>query len=170
MIVLVLIILIFIFGVFLSILHIGLRHALHGFIGIKNIHFFQRICKNIAVVEKPSNWEFFLKLRINFGIFWNVIENSLVPFLLLERISVLLNLILFALLLLLFSFSLLIFDLYVLFEIFDLWDSLLTVFLFELIDVVEYFDEPVKIFFLVQVKDDIILDFALFFNLVFAKL
>jgi len=43
-------------------------------------------------------------------------------------------------------------------------------FLLELIDVIEYFDEPIKIFFLMQVEYDVILDFTLFFNLILAKL
>lgn len=50
------VVLIFVFGIFLSILQVSNRSTLHGFISSRGIHFLQRISKNVTIVEEPSNW------------------------------------------------------------------------------------------------------------------
>ncbi len=125
-------------------------HVVVAFYGLRancRLRFFDRLAEDVTIVEVPTQRKVVLDIRVEMGIFGEVAED---PFDLLWRFLILFVLVVVVgLLLVSFVLSLLPLESKILLPIFYLVDGLFSVFLFELINIVQNLYEPVEILLLV---------------------
>jgi len=146
---LIVVLVVIVIGVLVAFLiFISVRAYTFGWFNVGYI-FLQRITEDIAIVEIPSDREFELKVCIKFTVFGEVGKDSFRFLLLFILLFFWFNwvILLFIIILLISLFTY--FHLKVLIPILDLVESLFSIFNIKLVNVVQHFDHPIKILFLV---------------------